>query len=228
MEFLQFFPLSFIYSFIYLFLYLFIHLFLYFYFLAFRWINPFRMGSVQKLMRLIFYLFFRLTTLTENQLINDDLQPKFVFSRVVLNYYFTRVFFTGVWVTTKSSQIWRTLLNILADLTCVVVSGLEASSDLLVYFPNSWGLFYGHRRLLVSKSPSISTAFWSLGPVFLLSLFFPSVICWNGENPLFACKFKLDLVVWIRLVNSIVSQKEMLCDSFYRRDSGLCIFHLWA
>ena len=95
------FPLSFIYSFIYLFLYLFIHLFIYFYFLAFRWINPFRMGSVQKLMRLIFYLFFRLTTLTENQLIYDDLQPKFVFSRVVLNYYFTRVFFTGVWVTTN-------------------------------------------------------------------------------------------------------------------------------
>ena len=121
-----------------------------------------------------------------------------------------------------------------------MVSILLLISKSSILFPSPWELFQVHQLQLVSLSPSCSTAFlvlWHGPKIWLLfppTLFFVFTLWFAGTANSTRWLVHFFLLIEIRFGLRIGTQwcvcisklQRILCVSFSRTDSGLCIYHL--
>ena len=139
----------------------------------------------------------------------------------------------------KSRQVSRTLLSILADLNNAVIW----MSPLMLLCPSTNPLVTVPREPItigITVTFMFHSFFSSRARSWYLSHFHsPSVLpCgqpgWQSPQFsrffFFCCWLSLGLVILLRLHDLFVSQKSqrILCLSFSRTDSKLCIYHLFA
>ena len=147
----------------------------------------------------------------------------------------------------KSPQVSRTLLNILAVLNNVVVGW----SPLVLLFPSPpvpliifWWLYQKHQSRLVWLSSSCSMVFFQF-PILIFTFFqFYFVVSQDSKVHNFASSLSLSLFFFsffflliiirsgllVEIRWSVCMPKSLgsLCVSFSRTDAVLCIYHLFV